>query len=225
VFGQVSWAGPLPGSRPTWYLTHEYVGRDPTCDLQELQVAPLTVPLFLEGRCDLVAQSSIPRKAPERPHTNSNQRSSKRDRFCVTTVAPDRDIDARKHRPAGPHRLALCQDETATWSWTVDGPECPGPLGEAQASAIVVVTLNRTRQFLSVPAEGCQVQIQAANEMAASGCTVPPSASARWIGPTSCIPIASRPGGRRSVGCARNSVRWQLNSWGRRIRPGECGRG
>ncbi len=26
-------------------LTHEYVGRDQTCDLQELQVAPLTVPL------------------------------------------------------------------------------------------------------------------------------------------------------------------------------------
>lgn len=40
----------MPGSRPAWYLTHEYAGRDPTCDLQELQVAPLTVPLFLEGR-------------------------------------------------------------------------------------------------------------------------------------------------------------------------------
>jgi hypothetical protein len=40
----------MPGSRPTWYLTHEYVGRDQTCDLQELQVAPLTVPLFLKGR-------------------------------------------------------------------------------------------------------------------------------------------------------------------------------
>ena len=40
----------MPGSRPTWYLTHEYLGRDQTCDLQELQVAPLTVPLFLEGR-------------------------------------------------------------------------------------------------------------------------------------------------------------------------------
>jgi hypothetical protein len=39
----------MPGSRPTWYLTHEYVGRDQTCDLQKLQVAPLTVPLFLEG--------------------------------------------------------------------------------------------------------------------------------------------------------------------------------
>jgi hypothetical protein len=40
----------MPGSRPTWYLTHEYAGRDQTCDLQELQVAPLTVSLFLEGR-------------------------------------------------------------------------------------------------------------------------------------------------------------------------------
>jgi hypothetical protein len=50
VFGQVNRAGPLPGARPTWYLTHEYLGRDRTCDLQELQVAPLTVPLFLEGR-------------------------------------------------------------------------------------------------------------------------------------------------------------------------------
>ena len=50
VFGQVNWAGPMPGSRPAWYLMHEYVGRDPTCDLQKLQVAPLTVPLFLEGR-------------------------------------------------------------------------------------------------------------------------------------------------------------------------------
>jgi hypothetical protein len=40
----------MPGSRPTWYLTYEYVGCDLTCDLQELQVAPLTVPLFLEGR-------------------------------------------------------------------------------------------------------------------------------------------------------------------------------
>ena len=40
----------MPGSRPTWYLTHEYAGRDPTCDLQKLQVAPLAVPLFLEGR-------------------------------------------------------------------------------------------------------------------------------------------------------------------------------
>jgi len=29
---------------------HEYVGRDQTCGLQKLQVAPLTVPLFLEGR-------------------------------------------------------------------------------------------------------------------------------------------------------------------------------
>ena len=50
MFGQVNWAGPLPGSHPAWYLTHEYLGRDQTCDLQELQVAPLTVPLFLEGR-------------------------------------------------------------------------------------------------------------------------------------------------------------------------------
>jgi hypothetical protein len=41
----------MPGSRLTWYLTHEYVGRDQTCDLQKLQVTPLTVPLFLEGRC------------------------------------------------------------------------------------------------------------------------------------------------------------------------------
>jgi len=49
VFGQVNWVGPMPGSRPTWYLTHEYVGRNLACDLQELQVAPLTVPLFLEG--------------------------------------------------------------------------------------------------------------------------------------------------------------------------------
>jgi len=40
----------MPGSRPAWYLTHEYVGRNQTCDLQKLQVAPLTVPLFLEGR-------------------------------------------------------------------------------------------------------------------------------------------------------------------------------
>jgi hypothetical protein len=29
---------------------HEYVGRDQTCGLQKLQVAPLTAPLFLEGR-------------------------------------------------------------------------------------------------------------------------------------------------------------------------------
>ena len=43
-------AGPMPGSHPAWYLTHQYVGRDPPCDLQKLQVAPLTVPLFLEGR-------------------------------------------------------------------------------------------------------------------------------------------------------------------------------
>jgi len=50
VFGQVNGAGPMPGSRPAWYLTHEYVGRDQTCDLQKLQVAPLAVPLFLEGR-------------------------------------------------------------------------------------------------------------------------------------------------------------------------------
>ena len=40
----------MPGSRPTCYLTHEYVGRDQTCGLQKLQVAPLAVPLFLEGR-------------------------------------------------------------------------------------------------------------------------------------------------------------------------------
>jgi hypothetical protein len=40
----------MPGFRPTWYLTHEYVGRDLACDLQELQVEPLAVPLFLEGR-------------------------------------------------------------------------------------------------------------------------------------------------------------------------------
>jgi hypothetical protein len=50
VFGQVNWAGPLPGSRPAWYLTYEYLGRDQTCDLHELQVALLTVPLFPEGR-------------------------------------------------------------------------------------------------------------------------------------------------------------------------------
>jgi hypothetical protein len=40
----------MPGSRPTWYLTHKYVGRNQTYDLQKLQVAPLTVRLFLEGR-------------------------------------------------------------------------------------------------------------------------------------------------------------------------------
>ena len=28
MFGQVNWAGPMPGSHPAWYLTHEYVGRD-----------------------------------------------------------------------------------------------------------------------------------------------------------------------------------------------------
>jgi hypothetical protein len=53
--GQV--AGPMPGSRPTWYLTHEYVGRDQACDLQKLQVAPLAVPSFLEGR--VIARASI----------------------------------------------------------------------------------------------------------------------------------------------------------------------
>jgi hypothetical protein len=37
----------MPGSRPAWYLTQEYVGRDQTCDLQKLQVALFTVPLFL----------------------------------------------------------------------------------------------------------------------------------------------------------------------------------
>jgi hypothetical protein len=47
--GQVNRAGLMPGSRPTWYLPREYVGRDQTCDLQKLQVAPLTVPLFIEG--------------------------------------------------------------------------------------------------------------------------------------------------------------------------------
>ena len=45
--------GTAAGSRPTWYLTHEYLSRDQTCDLQELQVAPLTVPLFLKGRIAL----------------------------------------------------------------------------------------------------------------------------------------------------------------------------
>jgi hypothetical protein len=49
ALGQVNWAGPLPGSRPT-YLTHEYLSRDQTCDLQELQVAPLAVPLFRNGQ-------------------------------------------------------------------------------------------------------------------------------------------------------------------------------
>jgi len=48
-------AGQLGGTATwlssTWYLTHEYLGRDQTCDLLELQVAPLTVPLFLKGRC------------------------------------------------------------------------------------------------------------------------------------------------------------------------------
>jgi hypothetical protein len=52
--------GTMPGSRPTWYLTHEYVGRDQTCDLQKLQVAPLTVPLFLEG-LDSTSTSFSPR--------------------------------------------------------------------------------------------------------------------------------------------------------------------
>ena len=57
--GQVNWAGPLPGSCPTWYLTHEHVGRDPTGDLQKLQVTPLTVPLFLEGRSLYAAETAI----------------------------------------------------------------------------------------------------------------------------------------------------------------------
>ena len=61
MFGQINWRDPIPGSRPTWYLTHEYVGRDQTCDLQKLQVAPLTVPLFLEGRFQaLVARQTVP---------------------------------------------------------------------------------------------------------------------------------------------------------------------
>ena len=50
-------AGQLGGTAAwlssTWYLTHEYLGRGQTCDLQELQIAPLTVPLFLEGRIPL----------------------------------------------------------------------------------------------------------------------------------------------------------------------------
>ena len=60
MFGQVNWAGPLPGSRPAWYLTYEYLGRDQTCDLHELQVAPLTVPLFPEGR----SGAGTPRPGP-----------------------------------------------------------------------------------------------------------------------------------------------------------------
>jgi hypothetical protein len=39
VFGQVNCAGPMPGPCHTWYLTHEYLSRDQTCDLQEFQVA------------------------------------------------------------------------------------------------------------------------------------------------------------------------------------------
>ena len=35
--GRSTGAGPMPGSRPAWYLTHEYVGRDQTCDLQKLR--------------------------------------------------------------------------------------------------------------------------------------------------------------------------------------------
>jgi len=48
VFGQVNWTGRdrCLGSRSAWYLTHDYGGRDQTCDLQKLQVAPLAVPLF-----------------------------------------------------------------------------------------------------------------------------------------------------------------------------------
>jgi hypothetical protein len=55
MFGQVNWTGRdrCLGSHPAWYLTHEYADRDQTCDLQKLQVAPLTVPLFPEGRCPL----------------------------------------------------------------------------------------------------------------------------------------------------------------------------
>jgi len=42
----------MPGSRPAWYLTHKYLGPDQACDLQELQAAPLTVPLCQhQGPC------------------------------------------------------------------------------------------------------------------------------------------------------------------------------
>ena len=41
--------GPAAWLSSPWYLEQEYLGRDQTCDLQELQVAPLTVPLFLKG--------------------------------------------------------------------------------------------------------------------------------------------------------------------------------
>ena len=38
----------MPGSHPTRYLMYEYADRGQTCDLQKLQVARLTVPLFLK---------------------------------------------------------------------------------------------------------------------------------------------------------------------------------
>jgi hypothetical protein len=58
----------MPGSRPTWYLTHEYVGPDPTCDLQKLQVAPFTVPLFLEGRPGQIAARTSGHLSGSAPH-------------------------------------------------------------------------------------------------------------------------------------------------------------
>jgi len=51
----------MPGSHPAWYLTHEYVGRDQTCDLQKLQVAPLAVPLFLASRAEAEPRRSVAR--------------------------------------------------------------------------------------------------------------------------------------------------------------------
>ena len=73
--GRSTGRDPMPGSRPTWYLTDEYVGRDQTFDLQELQVASLTVPLFLgQGSGELArtrghTAGRLPRTPPRRgPH-------------------------------------------------------------------------------------------------------------------------------------------------------------
>src|SRR6266568_51625 len=122
---------------------HEYVGRDQTCGLQKLQVAPLTVPLFLEGRIqepfgfnldsgttcrlsqptDLTGTDPLLAKLASNGGPPTDQRGVPRPQgpACDIRSIRTRPMKACRHTPKW-RRILICEEEAAAASGPLRPP-------------------------------------------------------------------------------------------------------
>src|SRR6266566_1893954 len=102
---------------------HEYVGRDQTCGLQKLQVAPLTVPLFLEGRIQEPFGFNLDSGTTCRlsPPTDQSGVPRPRGPACDIRSIRTRPMKACLHTPKW-RRILICEEEAAAASGPLRPP-------------------------------------------------------------------------------------------------------